>query len=97
MSLTEGSEADQKRLAVDASEEEEGSSSDVFPLLLLPVDVLVYTLSNLDAVSLVNTELVSRAFRARHAVSRLRITEQAARDALETRLDNKQKLDSDWR
>lgn len=94
-----GNEAEQKRVAVEQTEEVDGDegSSDVFPLLALPVDVLVYVLSKLDAISLVNVELTARSFRARHATSRLRITEQAAREALEVMFDNKVKLDSDWR
>ncbi|GMH32463.1 hypothetical protein BSKO_00297 [Bryopsis sp. KO-2023] len=94
-----GNEAEQKRVAVEQTEgvDEDEGCSDVFPLLALPVDVLVYVLSKLDAISLVNIELTARSFRARHAASRLRITEQAAREALETRFDNKIKLDSDWR
>lgn len=61
----------------------EGEKDKPFPLLSLPVDVLVQILSMLDAKSMASTELVTRAFRSRHPGSGLRLVEQAARDAYE--------------
>ena len=63
--------------------EENTPAENVFPLLALPVDVLVSILSKLDPKSMVHIELVSRAMRLRHPGSGMRLVEQAARDAYE--------------
>lgn len=69
---------------------QERSEEDVFPLLALPVDVLVNIFSKLDAKSMAAAELVTGAFRARHPGSGIRLVEQAARDALERRYGPRQ-------
>ena len=84
--------------AMNLAKEQSGDQSaaaDAFPLLALPVDVLIAVLSKLDAKSMVVTELVTRDFRSRHPGSGIRIMEQAARDAYERQYGPK--LDYSWK
>lgn len=73
----------------------EDATQHIFPLLALPVDVLVNIFSKLDAKSMAMTELVSGAFRSRHPGSGIRLVEQAAREAFERRYGPRQ--NASWR